>query len=153
MIVFDLICSQEHVFEAWFGSSQDFEKQKETGLLECPICGVDDVSKAVMAPNLGRKGNQKSEPSAVKIESPANQEQMVTGSAKDMLSIMRKLKQHVEQNFEHVGQDFPEEARKIHFGEAEERGIYGEASAEETEALLDEGIDIFPLPAARKNDA
>lgn len=153
MIVFDLICSQDHVFEAWFASSQDYEKQKEMGLLECPVCGVEDVSKAVMAPNLGRKGNQKSEASPVKVEAPATQEQMVTGSAKDMLSIMTKLKQHVQQNFEHVGKNFPEEARKIHFGEAEERGIYGEASAEETEELLDEGIDIFPLPAARKSDA
>ena len=148
MIVFDLICAQDHVFEAWFGSSEDYESQKASGLLECPMCGDANIRKAVMAPSVGRKGNQASE---TKTSPP--KDQMATGSMKDMMAIMTKLQQHVESNFENVGRDFPEEARKIHYGEAEERGIYGEASSEEAEALLDEGVDVFPMPKAPKEDA
>lgn len=150
MIVFDLICAQDHVFEAWFGSSKDYETQKAQGLLHCPMCGDEKISKAVMAPSVGRKGNQASTGETT----PKNAgEQMATGSAKDMMAIMSKLQNYVETNFENVGKKFPEEARKIHFGETEERGIYGEASAEETKALLDDGVDIFPMPKAPKEDA
>lgn len=148
MIVFDLICGQNHVFEAWFGSSKDYENQKASGLIECPMCFDDDVRKAVMAPSVGRKGNQ-----AQDVLPAAPGHQMATGSMKDMVAIMTKLQRHVESNFENVGQEFPEEARKIHYGETEERGIYGEASPEETKALLDEGVDVFPMPKAPKEDA
>jgi hypothetical protein len=159
MIVFDLKCSENHTFEAWFRSSADYEDQQAKGIVECPYCGDRDVKKAMMAPNVAAKGNTRSEsatpapsassaPSAAKGADPKAAE--LAAKAQELFS---KLRSHVEETCDYVGDRFAEEARKIHYGESEERGIYGESSAEETKELLDEGVEIMPLPGARRSDA
>jgi len=175
MIVFDLKCSQSHVFEAWFSNSEAFEKQAAAGQIECPVCGDVHITKALMAPNIPAKGNQKSEQPAPETfaEHVAAEEEMVpanmsvpvsanipeqaevTGddvkrAIEYMHDTMAKYRKYVEANCENVGDNFAEEARKIHYGEAENRGIFGETTIEESQELLDEGIDIIPLPGGGK---
>ena len=124
MKVLDLQCSHGHVFEGWFASHDDYESQRERGLLTCPVCEDAQVNKMLSAPRLNL------------AQTPPQQ----------MQATMLKMVRHVMANTEDVGNRFAEEARKIHHGEAQERSIRGQASREETEALLDEGIDILPLP-------
>jgi hypothetical protein len=133
MIVFDLACDAGHVFEAWFGSSDDYEKQKCGGLVSCPICGSSAVDKAVMAPRVAPKGNRASVPA------PS------TEQAKAMLAAMAKAQAEALAQSDYVGRRFADEARAIHLGEAAERSIHGEATQEDTRALLDEGIAVAPL--------
>jgi hypothetical protein len=133
MIIFDLRCgAQGHVFEAWFGSNEDFEAQAARGLVSCPICGAADVDKAPMAPRVGTKGNQGGEiaPEAVKAA--------LAGMADAQKKLLEKS--------EHVGDRFPDEARAIHLGESEARAIHGRASPADAASLRDEGIPIAPLP-------
>lgn len=131
MISFDLKCSSDHVFEGWFGSSADFEEQKTRGLVTCPICGDGEIRKAPMAPNVAsRKGSDDS--------APVNPQQMFV--------MLKKLRREVEQNAENVGERFAEEARRIHYGEVEARGIYGQSTPDEAEALREEGIDFAQIP-------
>lgn len=133
MIIFDLRCAAlGHVFEAWFGSSEDFDAQQTRGLVSCPICGAGDVEKAPMAPRVGAKGNQAADlpPSAVKAA----------------LAGMAEAQKKFLETSEHVGDRFPDEARAIHLGEAEARAIHGRASAEDADSLRDEGIAVAPLP-------
>ncbi|MFC4346248.1 DUF1178 family protein [Kordiimonas lipolytica] len=150
MIVFDLKCSTGHRFEAWFRSSGAYEEQKAAGLVECPHCGTNDVSKALMAPNVASKGNQKSEVASVAARSGDPKLQEVVAEAQKVLT---KLKNHVEQNCDYVGDKFADEARKIHYGEAEERGIYGESTLKEAKELLEEGVEVMPLPGLGRKDA
>jgi len=133
MIIFDLKCgAQGHVFEAWFGSSEDFEAQRERGLVACPICGAADVEKAPMAPRVGARGNATADlpPEAVKAA----------------LAGMAEVQKRMLETSEHVGDRFPDEARAIHLGEAEARSIHGRASPADAESLRDEGIAVAPLP-------
>ena len=133
MIIFDLRCgAQGHVFEAWFGSNEDYEAQAARGLVSCPICGAADVDKAPMAPRVGAKGNQSADipPEAVKA------------ALAGMAEAQKKL---LEQS-EHVGDRFPDEARAIHLGETEARAIHGRASPADAASLRDEGVPIAPLP-------
>ena len=133
MIVFDLKCGAAgHVFEAWFGSNEDYEGQKARGLVSCPLCGDGDIAKAPMAPQVAAKGNQSDEPS------PAAMKKMLA----DMAGLQRKMLE----NSEHVGDRFPDEARAIHLGEAEARAIHGQATPAEADELRDEGIPVAPLP-------
>ncbi|NVJ71310.1 MAG: DUF1178 family protein [Alphaproteobacteria bacterium] len=150
MIVFDLKCSTGHQFEAWFRSSSAYEDQKAAGLVECPHCGSNDVGKALMAPNVASKGNQKPEPAPVAASPRDPKMQEVVAEAEKVLA---KLKDHVETTCDYVGKDFAEEARKIHYGESEERGIYGESTLQETKELLEEGVEIMPLPGLGRKDA
>ncbi|MDF1733781.1 MAG: DUF1178 family protein [Minwuia sp.] len=151
MIRFDLKCTDNHVFEGWFGSSADYESQKERGLLECPICGDGRIGKAPMAPNVA---SRKDFGTRAPVPVPTGSTPATTGSVEGeveitparMVAMLRTLRRHVEQNAEHVGTKFAEEARKIHYGEAEERGIYGEATPEEVEDLQDEGVEIGSIP-------
>jgi hypothetical protein len=128
MIIFDLKCApQGHVFEAWFGSSEDYEGQRARGLVSCPICGAGDVDKAPMAPGIPAKG---SAPEAVKTmlaDMAAAQKKMLAGS-------------------DFVGERFADEARAIHLGESEARAIHGQATPKEADDLRDEGIPVAPLP-------
>ncbi len=163
MIVFDLKCEEGHQFESWFRSSSAYEEQRDAGFVECPYCGSSVVEKAPMAPNVAAKGNQKTSAPAISVEdAPAPAPAVgaaVTPSpelralAEKAASAMAELHAHVEKNCENVGDKFAEEARKIHYGESEERGIYGESSLEEAEELLEEGIDVMPLPGVRRTDA
>lgn len=164
MIAFDLKCNKAHVFEAWFGSSADYEEQSSRKLIACPICDSTVVTKAIMAPNIGRKSNQPQaaapaptpEPApaadAPKVPVPMAKPgpELPAEVTEKLTTMMTQLRQKVEENCDYVGKDFAEEARKIHYGETDERGIYGEASLEEAEELYEEGIDIAALPLPSK---
>ena len=136
MIVFDLKCLPEgHVFEAWFGSSDAYDDQRARGLVECPLCGSDEVEKAVMAPRVGAKGDRAaqamtSDPEAVKT----------------MLAAMAAAQKKMLEGSHYVGDGVADEARAIHLGEAEARSIHGRATREQGESLRDEGIKVAPLP-------
>ncbi len=135
MIRFSLICDNDHDFDGWFSSSDDFEMQLKRGLVTCPSCNSPKISKSLMAPSVST-GRRKDK-----------MEVATADAAKlEVLTEMRKLRDKITENSENVGRRFPEEARKIHYGEAEERGIIGEANRDEVEGLLDEGIAIAPLP-------
>ena len=134
MIVFNLVCKVCNLpFEGCFDNSKDFESQKKSKLISCPSCNSNKINKALMAPNLNRKSNTKDK----KIK-------------KTMASNISKLKKIVEKNFDYVGEKFTEEAKKIKYGEAKERSIYGEATLEQTKELIEEEIDITPLPFSSK---
>lgn len=137
MIRFTLACSAGHEFEGWFKSNQAFDEQRAAGGLACPVCGDGEVDKAIMAPAVARSGAAERPPP----EAIAR-----------FLAMARALREHVEQHFEHVGARFPEEARRIHLGEAEARDIYGEATREQVEELLEDGIEVRPLPWIPKLD-
>lgn len=134
VIKFSLICDQDHEFEAWFRSNDDFDRQKKRGFVECPACGSAKVGKALMAPavSTGRKRE------TVALALNAEQRQV--------LAQMKALAEKVKENADYVGDKFAEEARKIHFGETEARGIYGEASVDEAKALAEDGVPFMPLP-------
>ena len=140
MIVFDLKCPSGHVFEAWFGSSGDYESQRARGLVQCPVCGDAGIGKAVMSPRIGAKGNQVAArpDGAVPVSSDPD--------AKQMLAALATLQKKMLARSEHVGRRFADEARAIHLGEAQKRSIFGEATRAETESLREEGIVAVPLP-------
>jgi hypothetical protein len=137
MILFDLRCHRGHLFEAWFRDSASFSAQQDAGEIACPICGEARVTKAPMAPRLSR-GRASAKDSGL-IEPPA-------GSGGKLYKKYAKLRRQIEANCDYVGERFPEEARKMHYGEAETRSIYGEASEEEARALVDEGVEVYILP-------
>jgi hypothetical protein len=135
MIKYDLECGKGHGFEAWFKNSGSYDEQSAAGTLACPLCGSGDVKKALMAPRIGKaaKGNAE-KPSANRADS------------KEALQALRKMRDYVIANFDDVGERFPEEARRIHYGETEAHNIYGKASDEEAEALKEEGVAFQRLP-------
>jgi hypothetical protein len=135
MKVLNLQCSHSHGFEGWFASEDDFQGQLGRGQVECPLCGDTAVSKMLSAPRLNLGA----------AEPQPRQEVMNTPDA-SMQAAWLKMVRHVMANTVDVGERFPEEARRIHYGESEERNIRGQASREETEALLEEGIGVLPLP-------
>ena len=157
MIVFDLRCAQAHVFEAWFGSSADYEAQRERGLVACPLCGDTTVEKAVMAPAVAPKGNQRRAPASPEPAPAAAPPSPLAAHppevVKAMLAALAEVQAKVEANCDYVGDRFADEARAIHHGETESRGIYGEATPEQAAALRDEGIDVAPLPFRPKRNA
>ena len=145
MIVFDLACNNAgHIFEIWFGSSADYEDQKARGLVMCPYCGSTDVDKAVMAPNVAPKGNQRSEPSAV-APIPAAANVPSPEAFKAMVSKLAEVQARMLEGSDSVGSRFADEARSMHLGEQESRPIHGQTSPEEARALIDEGVPVAPL--------
>jgi hypothetical protein len=142
MIVFDLKCLEEgHVFEAWFGSSGDYESQRQRGLVQCPLCGTERVEKAVMAPRLGAKGNQSS------LRGPDEEGALPEAEAlKAMLAAAAAAQKKLLMQSNYVGDRFADEARAIHLGEAEARAIHGRATRAEAKNLVEEGIEVAPLP-------
>lgn len=138
MKVLDLECTQHHVFEGWFGSEDDFQGQLARGLVECPICGDRAVAKRLSAPRL----NLGAQPAPA----AKTQQEVMNAADPQLQARWLQLVRHVMAHTEDVGERFAEEARRIHYGETEERGIRGQASAEETAALLEEGIGVLPLP-------
>ena len=136
MIRYDLICSKGHEFDGWFSDSAAYDKQVKRGLISCTHCGVNKIEKQIMAPGIPTKGNRK--------------QAMTTGPvdprAAAMMQMMRDYRKHVTDNSENVGDQFADEARKIHFKEVEERPIYGNATADDAKALIEEGIDVHPIP-------
>ncbi|NHT79016.1 DUF1178 family protein [Rhizobiaceae bacterium CRRU44] len=135
MIRYALTCDKGHGFEGWFGSSADFEAQSESGLVTCPICGTASVNRALMAPALST-GRRKDKQRGLMMDQA---QQVAISKIREMVSTIRA-------NADDVGEKFPEEARKIHYGEVEARGLIGRATVEEARALIEEGIDVAPLP-------
>lgn len=150
MIVFDLQCSdQVHVFEAWFGSSADYEEQRKKGLVSCPICGSQDVSKALMAPAVGAKDNRKSErpaPATGDSTVPISNGSSDPARMKAMLEKLARQQSRALENSDYVGEKFASEARAMHDGEIDDRPIHGQTSVEEAKALLEDGVPVAPLP-------
>lgn len=149
MIVFDLECAAAHKFEGWFGSSDDFARQQERGLLTCPQCGSDRVGKALMAPHVARKGNQL--PAPVRAENPAPTSAPVASKAMpaEAVALMHKLanmQAEALKSSRFVGQTFAEDARAMHYGEREAETIHGQTTLAEAKELLEEGIAVAPLP-------
>ena len=134
MIRYALICDQDHGFEAWFGSSCDYDDQSERGLVECPYCASKQVRKQVMSPAVA--GTKRT---AIKAEDAAKMRQM-------MSQAIREVRSHVEENFDYVGDAFAREARDIHEGRSEKREIYGEATPADIKKLKDDGVPCVPLP-------
>jgi hypothetical protein len=132
MIRYSLICEHAHEFEGWFGSSGDFDAQAAKGQLECPLCATTSVEKQIMAPALA--GARK----AVQDQGRSRAEMM--------MQAMGRLRRHVEANFDDVGDAFAKEARAIHEGRADDRGIYGQASPREVRDLVEDGVPVAPLP-------
>lgn len=139
MIKYSVKCSGGHQFDGWFKDSATFDKQAKAKHVECPRCGDTKVSKAPMAPRISKSsgGRQDAEFKADDV-------------AREMAEAAGKIREHVEKNCDYVGTEFAEEARKIHYGEADERGIYGEATIDEARDLNGEGIEVLPLPKVRK---
>ena len=134
MIRFSLVCDKDHDFEAWFRSNDDFDTQMKRGFVECPACGSKKVGKALMAPSVstGRKKEQIA---------------LAMGEAqKQALAQLKAMAEKVRENADYVGDKFAEEARKIHFGETEARGIYGEATLDEARSLAEDGVEFMPIP-------
>lgn len=146
MLVLNLCCAFEHRFEGWFGSADDFEAQLARGLVECPLCGDQQIERRPSAPRL----NLRAAASAAAVPATAqNVEDAHTDIRPQIAALQRQLHEVVRQviaNTEDVGKRFAEEARRIHYGESEQRGIRGQASRAETEALADEGIAVMALP-------
>jgi len=138
MIRFALICDRGHDFDAWFGSGDAYDQQAGARAVVCPCCGSAEVKKAPMAPAVRRATAEPAEPLEVT-------------QRKKTYAFLKDLRAHLEANAEHVGPAFPEEARKMRYGEAEARSIYGEASLEEARALKEEGIPAVPLPPLPKD--
>lgn len=135
MIRYSLICENAHDFEGWFSESADFDRQKASGFLACPVCGSLDISKVLMAPSISTARHKE------KIGALA-----VNEAQKEVAAKLKEVIASIRANSEDVGERFPEEARKIHYGETEARGIIGQASLNEVNSLIDEGIEIAPLP-------
>ncbi len=144
MKVLNLQCSHGHAFEGWFASHEDYESQRGRGLVTCPVCNDAEVTKLPSAPRLNL-GHEAPTQDTVPTETSAVQD-VAQMTPQHLQAAWMKMVRHVMANTEDVGGKFAEEARKIHYGETENRNIRGQASREETEALLDEGIDILPLP-------
>jgi hypothetical protein len=157
MIKYQLICEEDHEFEGWFGDSAAFESQQESGLLTCPSCGTAGVRRALMAPNLASPKTRKSAPppEAPNVPAPPNAAALPEEAARRMnalMSEMRALQSKIKDECRDVGDEFAEEARKIHYGEVEAEGIYGKATEEEREALDEEGITVMDIPWLSKDN-
>lgn len=138
MILFNLKCAKNHEFEAWFRDGDTFDAQAAAKKISCPLCGSRKVAKAPMAPRIAKRGGKKSE---------------LAEKQAAVLQELRELRKKVEANFDYVGDRFAEEARRIHYGEVDARGIYGETSDEEARALNEEGIDFVRIPWLPRHDS
>jgi hypothetical protein len=156
MIRYTLVCNRRHEFESWFANSAAYDKQVKRGLVTCPLCGSAKVEKALMTPRLARtdtKAAQEVAPAsppaaeaAPAAAPPPTPVAMISPQEQELRKKLRELRDHLVQNAENVGPRFPEEARKMHYGEAEHRSIYGIASPEDAKEMHEEGIEFSPLP-------
>jgi len=148
MIRYALRCERDHEFESWFQSSAAFDRQLGRGLVTCPACGSTNVAKSIMAPRLA-KGRKVDEPGTAATEAAkpeAATVPLVSAKERELRAKLKELRDHLTAHADNVGGRFPEEARKMHYGESEHRPIYGEASPGEARALHEEGVEFFPLP-------
>jgi hypothetical protein len=154
MIRYALRCERNHAFESWFQSSSAFDSQVKRKLVACPVCDSTKVEKAIMAPRVvSKKGRESAAvPAPVAAPAPAAEaapapQSLVMAQERELRAKLKELRDHIVNNADNVGERFPNEARKMHYGEIEHRPIYGEASPEEARALIDEGVEVAPLPA------
>jgi hypothetical protein len=156
MIHYQLKCGQSHAFDGWFNDSASFEKQAKRGLIECPECGATDVERALMAPALAKRGA-----SAVPVEAssppaespPTAPEKVASGRVPaQMLAALQRIRAEVEKQCDYVGPDFAEQARAMHRGEIEPKGIYGETTEEQAESLAEEGVSVTKIPWVPRAD-
>jgi hypothetical protein len=148
MIHYALICDRKHEFEGWFNNSVDYDKQAKRHLVSCPVCDSTAVDKAVMAPAISpskkkKAATPKPEATAPQTNAPVA---MLSPQETEVRAKLKELRDHLTKNADNVGKKFPEEARKMHYGDIEHRSIYGEASTEDAKKMLDEGIEFHPLP-------
>jgi hypothetical protein len=153
MIHYNLRCERGHAFESWFQSSAAYESQEKRKLVNCPVCGSAKVERAIMAPQIvGKKGRDKAEPAPV-AAAPADSTApastptpLLMAQERELRAKLKELRDHIVKNADNVGERFPNEARKMHYGDIEHRPIYGEASPDEARALIEEGVEVSPLP-------
>ena len=154
MIRYTLRCERDHTFESWFQNSAAYDSQVKRKLVSCPVCNSVKVEKAIMAPRIvGKKGRERAEPRRRPLpaaEAPAPRRPGATplmmAQERELRTKLKELRDHIVKNADNVGEKFPDEARKMHYGEIEHRPIYGEASPEEAKSLIDEGVEVSPLP-------
>ena len=149
MIRYNLRCDRGHAFESWFQSSSAYESQEKRKLVSCPACGSVKVERAIMAPQIvSKKGKDNAAPSpaaSTEVAAPASTPLMMA-QERELRAKLKELRDHIVKNADNVGERFPNEARKMHYGDIEHRPIYGEASPEEARSLIDEGVEVSPLP-------
>jgi hypothetical protein len=152
MIRYTLRCEREHTFESWFQDSAAYDSQAKRKLVSCPVCDSVKIEKAIMAPRIvGKKGRERAEPApAPAADAPAapapGATPLMMAQERELRAKIKELRDHIVKNADNVGEKFPNEARKMHYGEIEHRPIYGEASPEEAKSLIDEGVEVSPLP-------
>jgi hypothetical protein len=148
MIRYALRCARGHEFESWFQSSSAYDSQRKRKLVTCPSCDSAKVEKAIMAPRIAGKRKSKTAEAPVATAAPENASTQLVMSPqeRELVTKLRELRDHVFKNAHNVGTKFPEEARKMHYGETKHRAIYGEATSEEAKSLVDEGVEVAPLP-------
>ncbi len=152
MIRYTLRCERDHTFESWFQSSAAYESQEKRKLVTCPACGSAKVERAIMAPQIvskkGRGSRDEVAPApaeTTEVTAPSSTP-LLMAQERELRAKIRELRDHIVKNADNVGEKFPNEARKMHYGDIEHRPIYGEASPEEARALIDEGVEVSPLP-------
>lgn len=153
MIRYALRCERDHTFESWFQSSSAYESQVKRKLVECPTCGSTKVEKAIMAPRIvSKKGRDAAPVPAAPVPAPAPEvilpgpTSLLMAQERELRAKIKELREHIVKNADNVGERFPNEARKMHYGDIEHRPIYGDASPEEARALIEEGVEVTPLP-------
>jgi hypothetical protein len=155
MIRYTLRCDREHTFESWFQDSAAYDTQVKRKLVSCPVCESVKIEKAIMAPRIvSKKGRERAEPAPAPTpaaEAPApvptpGATPLMMAQERELRAKLKELRDHIVNNADNVGEKFPNEARKMHYGEIEHRPIYGEASPEEAKSLIDEGVEVSPLP-------
>src|SRR5271155_3047513 len=158
MIRYNLVCAKGHEFESWFAGSAAYDKQAKRGLVECPVCGSTKVEKALMTPRLARTRKstaatpasapapEPAAPGVSEASEPAAPVAVISPQEQELRAKLKELREHLVSNAENVGPQFPEEARKMHYGEKKRRSIYGTASSDDAKALHEEGIEFAPLP-------
>jgi hypothetical protein len=155
MIHYNLRCAKGHAFESWFQSSSAYEAQEKRELVSCPVCGSTKVERAIMAPRIVSKKGRDTKPSdhlpvpvaAAEVIPPSSPTPLLMAQEVELRAKLRELRDHIVKNADNVGEKFPNEARKMHYGDIEHRPIYGDASPDEAKALIEEGVEVMPLPA------
>ena len=149
MIRYNLHCERGHAFESWFQDSAAYDSQRKRRLVDCPQCGSTKIDKAIMAPKISR-GGKRGDPEPAAVHTPTvaepNATPLMMTQERALRAKLKELRDHVVKNADNVGDKFPNEARKMHYGDIEHRPIYGEASPDEARSLIDEGIEVSPLP-------
>jgi hypothetical protein len=149
MIRYNLRCERDHAFESWFQSSSAYETQEKRRLVTCPVCGSAKVERAIMAPQIVSKKDRDHAvpaPAATTEVTAPTSTPLMMAQERELRAKLKELRDHIVKNADNVGEGFPNEARKMHYGDIEHRPIYGEASPEEARSLIEEGVEVSPLP-------